>query len=117
MKPTVTPDGEVRVEVDVEESQFLPQLSPASIEVDRNKASTTMQVASGQTIVIGGLALDRQSECNRGFPGLRRIPLLNLLFAQQRKSGEDQEVVIFVTPYVWEPGMDTPFPLPREQRD
>lgn len=117
MLPTTMPDNDIRVEMSVEESQFLPQLTPNSVEVNRNVASTTMQVASGQTIVIGGLALDRQVVSNRGFPLLRRIPVLNLLFAQQQESGSDQEVAIFITPYVWEPGMDVPLPIPDVFRE
>ena len=115
--PTVMPGEGVRVELDVEESQFLPQLTPTSVDINRNAAATTMQVASGQTIVIGGLALDRQVVTNRGVPLLRRIPVLNLLFAQQQESGSDQEVVIFITPYVWEPGMETPLRIPGAFRE
>ena len=115
--PTVMPGEGVRVEMNVEESQFLPQLTPTSVDVNRNAATTTMQVASGQTIVIGGLALDRQVVSNRGIPLLRRIPVLNLLFAQQQESGSDQEVVIFITPYVWEPGMETPLRVPGAFRE
>jgi type II secretory pathway component GspD/PulD (secretin) len=67
-----------------------------------------MQVASGETIMIGGLGLNRESYLNSGFPWLRHVPGLNLLFARQTRGVTNQEVVVFITPHVWIPGSQAP---------
>ena len=111
--PAVLPGGQVRSIIAVEESQFIPEIEDASAAIDKNFATTTMQVNSGETIVIGGLALERESHGNAGVPVLRNIPLLNLIFSRREKFDRNQEVVIFITPYIWDPSIDPPIPLPR----
>lgn len=110
--PWVLPADEVRVGVDVVESSFLPTSGNVAVVRDKNHATTVMQVPSGKTIVIGGLALDRRTNSNAGVPLLRRIPLLNLLFSKQQRTVKNQEVVIFITPHIWNPSMDPPLQLP-----
>ena len=98
----------VRMDIDVEDSEFVPTVQNVAVEVDKNKATTNAQVESGQSIIIGGLILNRQSYSNAGFPWFRRIPLLNIFFADQERSDTKQEVVIFVTPHIWTPDLDVP---------
>ena len=107
--PVVLSDGMVRMDIDVEDSQFVPTVQNVAVEVDKNKATTNAQVESGQSIIIGGLILNRQSYSNAGFPWFRRIPLLNIFFADQERTDTRQEVVIFVTPHIWTPDLDVPF--------
>lgn len=113
IRPVALPGDQVRVTLSVEESQFIPAPAEVTAAIDKNLVSTTMQVNSRETIVIGGLALNRDVHVNAGIPILRNIPLLNLLFAKQTRTERQQEVVIFITPYIWDPSMNTPMPLPR----
>jgi len=107
--PTVMADGKLRMEVSVEDSQFLAvNISNVSTEVRKNSATTVMQVEDGQTIIVGGLVLNRMAWSNTGFPILRRIPILNLLFADRGRELEEKEVSIYVTPHVWKPDMLSP---------
>jgi general secretion pathway protein D len=108
VKPTVLADEQIRIDLQVEESQFVPTLGVALVEKDRNSAQTAVTVRSGQTIVVGGLNLRRIISLNSGIPWLRRIPLLNLLTAQQGSFDQSKEVVVYLTPYIWDPGVDTP---------
>jgi type II secretory pathway component GspD/PulD (secretin) len=107
--PTVLADGRIRMEVSVEDSQF-SGVNVANIltEVNRNSAETVMHVNDGQTIVVGGLMLDRRSWSNSGFPFLRHIPLLNLLTASQNSESNEKEVTIYITPRIWEPNYIEP---------
>ncbi len=109
IKPTVLPGGNLRMELLVEDSQFSAvTLANVSSEVNKNGAETVMHVEDGQTIMIGGLILDRRAWGNTGFPFLRNIPILNLLFAKQSEEVHKKEVAIYVTPHIWEPHMKTP---------
>ncbi|MDB4874045.1 MAG: type and secretion system protein [Gemmatimonadetes bacterium] len=113
MTPTALPGDRVRIDTHVEESQFLPTSGNIAAEKDQNVAESSMEVPSGQTIVIGGLSLDRSSATGSGIPILRSIPLLRLLFSNDAETGKRQEVVIFLTPRIWQPGMDAPLVSPE----
>ena len=71
-----------------------------------------MLLDDGQSMVIGGLTLDRTSNANSGVPFLRNIPLLNMLFANQEHERTQQEVLIVITPHLWTPGMNPPITEP-----
>jgi Flp pilus assembly secretin CpaC len=71
-----------------------------------------MQVENGTTIIIGGLTRHQVSRGNAGLPWLRRVPPFNLLFANQAELAINDEVVIYVTPYIWKPGLEPPLPAP-----
>lgn len=110
--PTALNDERVRVDLNIQESQFIPTVENAAATVARNAVSTSMQVPSGQTIVIGGLALDRQSRSHKGVPLLRYVPLVNLFTSRASTTRSKTEVVIFITPRIWTPDVDLPFVRP-----
>jgi type IV pilus assembly protein PilQ len=111
--PWVLADGRIRLELNVEESVFIDTLATNVIaETDKNTAGTTMMVESGQSIIIGGLTVRRKSSSNAGLPWLRHVPLLNLFTSQQASAEQKQDVIIYITPYIIQPGVDVPFPLP-----
>lgn len=111
--PQVTRAGQVRMAVAVEQSAFIEEDSDdITAIVDKNKAETTMEVASGQAILIGGLRQHLRTATNAGLPWLRHIPILNLVFAKFGGEARRQEVLVYITPYIWRPGLDTPMPEP-----
>jgi type II secretory pathway component GspD/PulD (secretin) len=112
--PIVLKDRRMQLSLSVEDSQFVDAVIPnISVIKDRNLASTTMMVESEQSVIIGGLVLDRRTEQNAGLPYLRNIPVVNFFTAQQGTSVQKQEVVIFITPHVWTPGMTPPLAEPH----
>ena len=110
--PTVMASNRIRVVASVTDSQFIPTTGNVAVEVDQNQASTTMLLDDGQSMVIGGLTLDRSSNANSGVPILRSIPILNMLFANQEHERTQEEVLIVVTPHLWMPGMNPPITEP-----
>ena len=46
-------------------------------------------------------------------PWLRRVPPCSLLFGNQAELMINDEVVIYVTPYIWQPGLESPLPAPK----
>jgi type IV pilus assembly protein PilQ len=63
---------------------------------------TSLIVKSGDTIVIGGIYTENQSESEAGIPWLRDIPGLGWLFKAQSKVDSRTELLIFLTPTVVE---------------
>jgi type II secretory pathway component GspD/PulD (secretin) len=110
VSPVVYADGRVKMNVSVQDSEFIPTDANIAVEVDKNSAQTNMEVYSGESIVIGGLNSSRRATNFVGVPFLRHIPILNLLFAGQASNDETREVVIFLTPRIWSPGVTPPIP-------
>ncbi|MBF8277391.1 MAG: hypothetical protein HW390_2464 [Candidatus Brocadiaceae bacterium] len=106
--PTLLPDDNIRMNVYVEDSQSRQSRANVAIQVDKNAATTVMQVNSGETIIIGGLVLNRQIYQNAGVPFLRNVPVLKALFANIAKSAHKSEVAIYITPHI----MNDPMSLP-----
>ena len=108
--PTAMADGTIRMDLTLEESKFAATFGDAIITKERNSSATSMSVQSGQTIIIGGLNSEYRSTANAGLPWLRKIPILNFLTASQSTVGLENQLVVYLTPYVWTPGMETPMP-------
>ena len=64
------------------------------------RANTTVQVANGETTVIGGIFESEQTSANNRIPGLSRIPLLGWLFRSESDRESTDELLIFLTPYI-----------------
>ena len=107
--PTLFGNDEIHMDIYVEDSQFTESAANVSVEVDKNSATTVMQVADGQTIIIGGLVLNRKSWKNAGFPLMRYVPMLNILFAKQTSEEVNNEVVMYITPHIIDETMTLPF--------
>ncbi|MEL7042058.1 MAG: secretin N-terminal domain-containing protein [Pseudomonadota bacterium] len=110
--PLVMADEGIRLDMTIEDSRFGVTAGDILITKDRNTASTSMIVKSGQTIVIGGLNSHYRITENMGPPWLRRVPVLNTLLASQGAIEVRDELVVYLTPYIWIPSLDTPLPLP-----
>jgi type II secretory pathway component GspD/PulD (secretin) len=71
----------------------LPVISLRSVD-------SRLRVGSGETIAVGGLALERSRQERHEIPILGRIPFLGALFAEDSKLEEETEVVIFLTSFI-----------------
>lgn len=78
------------------EAQLL-QLGPVTTV---RSASTTVSVADGRTVVIGGLMSNRLEDGNQKVPLLGDIPWLGRLFTYKRRDGEKVNLIVFLTPHV-----------------
>lgn len=114
--PTILYDHRIRMEVSVENSEFVPTAENIASEKDTNEAQTVVEVYDGESIIIGGFSEDRHAEALSGLHGLRKIPILNILFADRSETIQNKEIVFFIIPYIWDPGLKTPLPL-REPLD
>ncbi len=117
--PVVQANGLIRLDLSVEQSEFLPAVAGSLIQLERNTASTSVSVESGRTIAIGGLNFSNRLSTNAGIPGLRHVPGLNLATARQGEQQVGRELVVYITPRIWEPELETPLirpDLPKRKR-
>jgi type IV pilus assembly protein PilQ len=99
--PRITPNDMVIMNINVSDDfpdyanrvgEFVPVLT--------KNASTEMMVASGDTVVIGGIYKESKGLTTDGTPWLRKIPILGWLFKKESDATETSELLIFLTPRV-----------------
>ena len=106
--PFLLPDEQIRMDMEVSVSQFVPTLDNVSLARSRSDASSTVRIGSGETLVIGGLMAQESASSHAGVPGARSVPGFGFLFGERKQTHSDRRVLVFITPYIWEPGTDTP---------
>lgn len=74
--------------------------NPAGPSIDRREANTQVIIRDGETMVIGGVFIDSQSNGSGGIPYLSRVPVLGWLFKNKTESVSKQELLIFLTPSI-----------------
>lgn len=108
MTPFVLPDEQIRLDLSISASQFTPSLDNVSLTRSRSEASSTIRIGAGQTLVIGGLMSEQSSTSDAGVPGLKESKYLGFLFGQKQSTSQRKRLLIYITPYIWEPGLETP---------
>ena len=101
--PTINSDGRITMHVipSVIQLSALPN-GVAPPPTATRSTDTNVIVRDGETIVIGGLIHDTQSEAVYKVPFLGDIPLLGILFKKKSLTRTRMELLIFVTPKVIE---------------
>jgi len=64
------------------------------------ETTTTVRIADGQTIVIGGLRSTRKSEVANGVPVLSDLPVIGALFRGTIQQRDEVEMMITLTPRI-----------------
>lgn len=88
-------------EISTEGAVRLATISIPGINVRR--ASTTLELPSGGSLVMAGLLSDNLSQSIDGIPGLKNLPVLGALFRSKDYRKQESELVIIVTPYTVNP--------------
>jgi pilus assembly protein CpaC len=74
-----------------------------TLSIRKRKASTTVELPSGGSIVIAGLVQDNIRQAMSGVPGLSKVPVLGTLFRSKDFVRNESELVIIATPYIVRP--------------
>ena len=101
--PQITASNTVIMQVALENSfpDFARALgNPPIPPIVTQRATTSVQVADGETTVIGGIYENTQTRQNRSTPLLSRIPLLGWMFKSSNNSESTDELMIFLTPRI-----------------
>jgi len=101
--PRINSGGLVTLEV----NQEVSSADPGSItttnpnpDVFSRSAQTSVVVASGESIVLGGLISEDRSRSSSGVPLLSKIPILGAAFGQQTFNRQRTELVLVITPRI-----------------
>lgn len=101
--PQVTAEGTVLMDIDIQKRE--PQLAfaiagAANAPIATKEAKTRVIVRDGGTTVIGGIYEVSADQGQDRVPGLANIPFLGRLFKNNRRTDENEELLIFITPRV-----------------
>ncbi len=118
--PTVLDDRRIslRVRPEVSELTDTGAIRLQNIAVPAlatRKAETTVELASGQSLAIGGLISRSTRSQFEKFPGLGDLPVLGALFRSTRFQRNESELLIVVTPYLVRPTTPQRLSLPQER--
>ncbi|HUJ48469.1 MAG TPA: type II secretion system secretin GspD [Rhizomicrobium sp.] len=100
--PRVNDSGLVLLDISQEVSDVATTTTSGinSPTIKDRKIASSIAVKDGQTIALGGLIRDNDSEENSGVPFLNQIPGLGLLFNDKNNNHERTELLILLTPRV-----------------
>ncbi|WP_313660175.1 type II and III secretion system protein family protein [Acinetobacter variabilis] len=102
INPTITDDGIVaKILAEVSNIDLSVQVAGTPGFLTR-RTETEFVVGQGQTLVLSGLVNAEHSTGQSAVPGLGKIPVLGQLFKSKANIGKQNELVFFVTPYVYE---------------
>jgi len=101
--PRINSGGLVTLEVNQEVSSAdrssITAVNP-NPDVNSRSAQTSVVVASGESIVLGGLISENKGRGTTGVPLLSKIPILGAAFGQQSYSRQRTELVLVITPRI-----------------
>ncbi|GAC1416196.1 MAG: hypothetical protein NVSMB5_06250 [Candidatus Velthaea sp.] len=97
--PTIGDDGAVTAEMHPEYSQITGFNNSFPIIANR-KVDSTLRVHDGETIVLGGLFSDVDSDTVTKLPILGDVPVLGVFFRNRQRSHSKDEVIFYITPHI-----------------
>ncbi|WP_200909816.1 type II and III secretion system protein family protein [Sphingomonas sp. Leaf42] len=106
--PTVLADGRISMRVRPEVSQLTAagsvQINGTTIPaLSTRRVETTVELGSGQSMMIGGLLQNNHDNSIEKAPGLGDLPILGSLFRSNGFTRNETELVIVITPYLVKP--------------
>lgn len=106
--PTITPRGTIRLQVAPEVSalDYTHAVEIAGAEVPAltsRKVNDEVELADGQSFVIGGLLDNEDTETFNKIPFLGDIPFIGKFFQSMAKNKTNTELIVIVTPSIVQP--------------
>ncbi|MDD4817603.1 MAG: secretin N-terminal domain-containing protein [Victivallaceae bacterium] len=102
IKPQVTSNDLISFEISQEISEAVKTTTSdiQSPTITVRKIESTMTIANGRSMILGGLIQEREKEALDTVPIISEIPLVNSLLGKTEKSIERTEVLMMITGYV-----------------
>jgi len=100
--PRINANGNVTLDIEQEISNVANNATASTLTptVSQRQVKSEVAVASGQTVLLGGLITETQSRTRNGIPVLEEIPILGDAFATNDKSTARTELIIFIEPQI-----------------
>jgi len=101
VQPRVNPGGLVYLNIDQQVSSAgATSTAQPNPVISQRELGTQIAVQSGQTVLLGGLIQQQDTNSDTGIPGLNRIPVLGRLFGTTDHKRARTELIVLITPRV-----------------
>jgi len=123
VRPSITPTKDVDMIINIIISQLTTDEKNSQPVRTEMETRTNMIIGDGQTLMLGGILFQQDGRTKRGVPILSDIPVAGALFSHFEKTVVNNELLVFITPYVIDDsGKNTPatqeqIDIPREKLD
>lgn len=97
--PSITPDGKIQMQLSISKDA-IGILTSAGYAIDTNTLKTNVLVTDGETVVLGGLYENFNSQGVNKVPLLGDLPAVGNLFRNKTQSDTKRELLIFITPRI-----------------
>ncbi|WP_232628086.1 type II and III secretion system protein family protein [Methylobacterium sp. Leaf118] len=110
--PVVLAENRISVRVATDVVELDPQNSftyylnnrPTPVPATTKRSSeTTVELASGATMMTAGLIQQKNKAAISGLPGVMNLPIIGALFRSRDYQRDETELMIMVTPYIAQP--------------
>lgn len=99
--PHVNEGSAIRLDLKQEVSSLAPNVNGAvDLITNKRELTTSVMVADGGLLVLGGLKQEETRENTQGVPGISRIPLLGQLFKSRASSRGKRNLMVFLRPTI-----------------
>lgn len=98
--PWISQSGQITAEITPNVSNSDKTNEDGYPNVSSRSITTTVRLNDGQTLVLGGLIKNQESEYSYKVPFLGSIPIIGALFRQSGKMRQKSNLVVFITPHI-----------------
>ncbi|MFB0555738.1 MAG: secretin N-terminal domain-containing protein [Phycisphaerae bacterium] len=99
-RPSITPEDKVDMVVNVNISSLTTDLVNNQPVRSKMNTTTNMIVENKQTLLLGGILFQKDSQVERKLPGFGDLPLVGGLFRHNQVTQTNSELLVFMTPHV-----------------
>jgi general secretion pathway protein D len=108
VRPSITPEKDVDMIVTVLLSQLTGQFTNTQPDRRVMETTTNMIVEDGQTLMLGGILFQKDQVTKRKVPLFGDLPLVGGAFRHNDVAKVNNELIIFITPYVIDESKELP---------
>ena len=99
--PEVLGEGNLRLTIRISQNvpgKALQKGSNMPLSIDKQEIETKVTIQDGQTLALGGIFQQHQSQQQNKVPGLAELPVAGRIFRRDVSQQTKRELVIFITP-------------------
>ncbi len=101
IKPFVSSDEQVTLEITVEQSDFTARVAPTAPPGSVSRTfKSIIRVRDGEMIILGGLEEKSLENSSSGIPGIAKIPILRSLFGNNKRSRKNTKLSVMIKPII-----------------
>lgn len=99
--PTIQSDGNIRLKLRISQNmpgRSIQQSDGEVLAIDKQEIETVVAVKNGETLALGGIFQQHNTDSSDSVPLLGSIPIVGSLFRHDAKNHQRRELVVFITP-------------------